>query len=201
LTFSVFVLLLITSLGIFGFLSASHLDQQLKLNTGIVDQIAILDNQIKNKENTIIDLDKQIGVIDNSINKMIEKGQAKTSLSASSQQRANRDGLNKKKDVEVGEISTLKVKKIGLDSEYKKMEAEVGPIKYITEMIYGQTDQKLLDKSVRFVIIILIFVFDPLAILLLLAFNISINKTDYDMEFLEVKNKEVMKKKKSGNGV
>ena len=84
-------------------------------------------------------------------------------------------------------LSTLKVEKIKLESEYKKIEAEVGPIKYVAELIYGSSDTKVVDKAIRFVIIMLIFVFDPLAVLLLIAFNISMkNKDDYNMEYLDM---------------
>ena len=57
-----------------------------------------------------------------------------------------------------------------------KIEAEVGPIKYVAELIYGENAQDNFDKSVRFVILILIFVFDPLAVLLLIAANISLRQ-------------------------
>ena len=68
------------------------------------------------------------------------------------------------------EIETLTEEKIGLESEYRKLEAEVGPIKYIAEFIYGEeADKNLLEEAVRWVIITIIFVFDPLAVLLLIA--------------------------------
>jgi len=68
------------------------------------------------------------------------------------------------------EIDTLTEEKIGLEAEYRKLEAEVGPIKYIAEFVYGeQADSNMLEEAVRWVIIIIIFVFDPLAVLLLIA--------------------------------
>jgi len=68
------------------------------------------------------------------------------------------------------EIDRLTEEKIALESEYRKLEAEVGPIKYIAEFIYGQSaDNNMLEEAVRWVIIIIIFVFDPLAVLLLIA--------------------------------
>ena len=68
------------------------------------------------------------------------------------------------------EIETLTDEKIQLESEYRKLEAEVGPIKYIAEFIYGETaDNNMLEEAVRWVIITIIFVFDPLAVLLLIA--------------------------------
>jgi hypothetical protein len=68
------------------------------------------------------------------------------------------------------EIDTLSEQKITLESEYRKLEAEVGPIKYIAEFVYGeQADKNMLEEAVRWVIVIIIFVFDPLAVLLLIA--------------------------------
>jgi hypothetical protein len=68
------------------------------------------------------------------------------------------------------EIETLTDEKFELESEYRKLEAEVGPIKYIAEFVYGeQADKNLLEEAVRWVIITIIFVFDPLAVLLLIA--------------------------------
>ena len=68
------------------------------------------------------------------------------------------------------EIDTLTEEKIVLEAEYRKLEAEVGPIKYIAEFVYGEAaDSNMLEEAVRWVIIIIIFVFDPLAVLLLIA--------------------------------
>jgi len=68
------------------------------------------------------------------------------------------------------EIDTLTEEKYALEAEYRKLEAEVGPVKYLAEFVYGeQADQDLLEEAVRWVILIIIFVFDPLAVLLLIA--------------------------------
>jgi hypothetical protein len=185
--FSIIVLMFITSLGIFGFLSRAHIEQQVKINTGVSSEISILDAKIKLKDDEIKDIDKQIAVIDDSINKMIEKGQAKSSLTANNAQKKNRQDLVKSKTEILEQASPLKIERVKLDAEIQKLEAEVGPIKYVAELIYGESSTEILDKAVRFVIIIIIFVFDPLAVLLLLAFNISMKKKeDYaDMEFVE----------------
>ena len=66
-------------------------------------------------------------------------------------------------------IDSLTEDKYALQAEYRKLEAEVGPIKYLAEFIYGETDQDILEEAVRWVIIVIIFVFDPLAVLLLIA--------------------------------
>ena len=71
-------------------------------------------------------------------------------------------------------ITNLNVEKFKLEAEERKLEAEVGPIKYIAELVYsGEADRDVLEDAVRWVILIIIFVFDPLAVLLLIAANIG----------------------------
>lgn len=179
------VLMLITSMGIFGFLSKAHIEQTLALNTGVTEQIKIVDNDIKFVEDSIKDIDNQISQIDSAINEMTKRGRATQSLSAINQQRKNRTTLIEQKQKEIIKLAELKKRRITYDSEFKKIEAEVGPIKYVAEIIYGGSDKDVVDKAIRFVIILLIFVFDPLAVLLLLAFNISRNR-DNVPEFLDM---------------
>ena len=67
-------------------------------------------------------------------------------------------------------IDILIDEKFDIQKEYRKLEAEVGPIKYIAEFVYGEkADTELLERAVRWVIIIIVLVFDPLAIMLVLA--------------------------------
>lgn len=74
------------------------------------------------------------------------------------------------------EIDKLTEEKFALQAEYRKLEAEVGPIKYIAEFIYGNTaDNNMLEEAVRWVIVVIIFVFDPLAVLLLIASQYTFN--------------------------
>jgi hypothetical protein len=176
-------------MGIFGYLSRAHIDQQLKINTGVTSDIQIINNQIKTKEDSINDINKQISFIDDSISKMIEKGKTKDSLSATDKQRKTRDELVSKRDREVAELNTIKTKKIQAEAESKKIEAEIGPLKYVAEFFYGESSEKVVDKAVTYVIIIIILVFDPLAIFLLIAFNQTLakNKDEYDIEFFEYK--------------
>ena len=187
LSSAIAILMLITSMGIYGFLSKAHIDQQIRMNSGIATQIPVIETQIKSKELTIQDLDKQIAVIDDAIKKLIDSGKSENALKNNEKQTSKRDELVKRKEKETADLVAIKSKKIELESELRKVEAEVGPIKYIAELFYDTSDAKLLDKAVRGVIIILIIVFDPLAIFLLIAFNISMKrKEEGHMEFLEI---------------
>jgi len=75
------------------------------------------------------------------------------------------------------EIDTLEQEKFNYSDGTRQLEAEIGPIKYVAEFISDITGSSFdISKAVRVVILILIFVFDPLAILLVLAAHISLSK-------------------------
>lgn len=174
LTIAVVILMFITSMGIFGFLSKAHIEQQVQLNTGVESEIVIIDTEIKTREADLTDIEKQILLIDNAISKLTETGQAKTSLREAEKQKKNRDTLTQKRNDIVRELNDLKTKKVKLTNEVRKLEAEVGPLKYIANLIYTNADTDQLEKAVKWVIILLVLVFDPLAVLLLIAANISL---------------------------
>jgi hypothetical protein len=149
-------------------------------------QIKIIDNNIKIKQDSVTDLNKQISVIDDALNKMIANNQAKSSLAAADKQRKTREKLVQDKNALISEMNVLNTERLRYQSKFAKIEAEVGPIKYIAELFYSGADDKALDSAVRYVILLLILVFDPLAIILLLAFNHSIRKPDdLYLEFYE----------------
>ena len=177
------ILMLITSMGIFGFLSKAHIEQQIALSSGNVQQVEIIDNKISVEDQAIKDLDIQITQIDNAISSMTQKGQAKSSLRAAEQQRKTREELTKKKSEHLQTISDLKTEKVKLEGEVKKLEAEVGPLKYIAELIYENADTNQLEKAVRWVIILIILVFDPLAVLLLIAANNGIMRHKHTLTY------------------
>ncbi len=171
---AIIVLIFITSLGIFGFLSKAHLDQ-VKPTSGNNIKIELLDNQI-NQQNLIIDrAEKQI-FIDKALEVYIEKEFVTRGLKERKKQEEERNTLNTAINEASDKIAELTNQKASLSLEQDKIEAEVGPIKYVAELIYGEQAQDNFDKAVRFVILILIFVFDPLAVLLLIAANISLRQ-------------------------
>jgi hypothetical protein len=99
------------------------------------------------------------------------------------------------------EIDKLTEEKYTLEAEYRKLEAEVGPIKYIAELIYGEdVDRDLLEKAVRWVIITIIFVFDPLAVLLLIASQYTFEWRRQDGELLRPMFATTSKVDESDNG-
>lgn len=177
LTSIVIVLMFISSMGTFGFLSKAHIEQSIKLsNTADSSQIEIINSKINFEKDYVADLDKQILQIDSAITKLTDTGKAASSLKAANQERQNRDKLVLKKEEHVKNISTLTSERIRAEGDIKKVEAEVGPVKYIAELVYGENAKSHLDSAVRAVIILIVLVFDPLAVMLLIAANIGFTK-------------------------
>ena len=172
---AIIVLIFITSMGIFGFLSKAHLDQVKPTSSNNI-KIELLNNQI-NQQQTIIDRSqKTLDQLDKALEVYIEKEYVTRGLKERAKQEEERNTLNTAINNASNKIADLTNQKANLNLEQDKIEAEVGPIKYVAELIYGENAQDNFDKSVRIVILILIFVFDPLAVLLLIAANISLRQ-------------------------
>jgi hypothetical protein len=173
LTFAVIVLIFITSMGIFGFLSKAHLDQVQPTSSNNI-KIELIDNQIKQQELIITRANKTLSLLDSTLEKYVDMEYVTRGLKEREKQKPERDALTLAINNASDTIAELSDQKGALQLEQDKIEAEVGPIKYIAELIYGDEAKDHFDKAVRWVIIILIFVFDPLAVLLLIAANISL---------------------------
>ena len=173
LTFAVIVLIFITSMGIFGFLSKAHLDQVQPVSSNNI-KIELINKQI-NQQQIIIDRSqKTLDQLDKALDKYIDMEYVTRGLKERKKQEEERNLLTTAINEASDKIAKLTLEKSELALEQDKIEAEVGPIKYIAELIYGEQAKDHFDKAVRWVIIVLIFVFDPLAVLLLIAANISL---------------------------
>jgi len=172
---AIIILIFITSMGIFGFLSKAHLDQ-VKPTTGNNIKIELLDNQINQQEKIIDRSQKTLTLLDKALEVYIDKEYVTRGLKERKKQKPERDALTLAINEASDEIFKLTNQKASLSLEQDKIEAEVGPIKYVAELIYGENAEDNFDHAVRIVILILIFVFDPLAVLLLIAANISLRQ-------------------------
>ena len=189
LTFAVIVLIFITSMGIFGFLSKAHLDQVKPTSSNNI-KIELIDKQI-NQQQLIIDrAEGQLTLLDKALEVYIDKEYVSRGLKERKKQEEERTLLNTAITDASNKIGELTLQKSELALEQDKIEAEIGPIKYIAELIYGENAKDYFDKAVRWVIIVLIFVFDPLAVLLLIAANISLRSRKVEKEEKENKIKK-----------
>ncbi len=144
---AIILLMLITSMGIFGFLSKAHLESNVVLGQNNV-QLQILSTQEKMAKDRLAYLLKQ-----------------------SEDPNKNNARLDREIRNTQNELAKITKEKLPLLTEENKLSAEIGPIKYVAELFYNTNDENFIDKAVRLVILVIIFVFDPLAVLLLIAAN------------------------------
>jgi hypothetical protein len=202
LTIAVLVLALVTSMGIFGFLSKAHLDQGIPTGD-VAAQISLLDEKISiqrelvtSERENIEAARKTLSQMDAQLSARLERGDQQSdagverAVQIRAQQRRERTALNneisasQKRIEEFNKnIQDLNIEKAPLATSYRQIEAEVGPIKYIAALIYGDNpDEATLERAVRWVIILLIFVFDPLALMLVIA-SISSYRWEFGDKF------------------
>ena len=191
---AIIVLIFITSMGIFGFLSKAHLDQ-VQPTSGNTIKIKTIDNQITRQQNIIDRSEKTLVQLDKSIEVFLNNDFATRGLKERKKQEEERNELNTAIKNASDEIAKLSTEKANLQLAQDKIEAEVGPIKYVAELIYGNDAQSHFDEAVRIVILILIFVFDPLAVLLLIAANISLRQWRMKKLLVKENHNEDLRKK------
>lgn len=165
LTASVVVLMLITSLGIFGYLSKANIETTL-VGDSYTLEMSIIDKRIDAKESQLNRLENRVATLD----KVIETARAQDRNYIDRRQQDERKEIANDIDIIIDDIVLLNEQKLPLERLQLEQESEIGPIKYVAEVIYGQEESvKYLDNAVRWVIFALIFVFDPLAVLLLVS--------------------------------
>ena len=169
------VLMLITSMGIYGFLSKSHIDAGIN-TTEISVKLERLDNRINGEQRQIDRAEKTLKQLDDRLEKMNEGWFITRGIQQREKEQEERQQLNNIIKKSESEIDKLLDKKSEYQLEVKNFEVEVGPIKYIAALVYGDEAKNYLDNTVRYVILLLIFVFDPLAVLLLISANQSYRK-------------------------
>ena len=176
-TSALVILMLITSMGIFGFLSKAHSDQSL-VSGDVTAKIAVYDEKIKTAKENIDANRKALKQMDESVDQVMgrstdEKGADKAVALRRAQQK-ERGRLIAEIETYQKTVSSLNEERAPIAADVRKVEAEVGPIRYIAALIYGDNpDENMLERSVRWLIILLIIVFDPLAVLMLIAANLT----------------------------
>jgi hypothetical protein len=164
MTIAVMMLVLLTSMGIFGFLSKAHLEHAATSGADVSAVYEEVKSEVDVDNKIIADADRQLSMLDQT---------AKDYNTIRQQQRMRKEIVADKKAA-IKRLRENNKKLAQANLEVKKIEAEVGPLKYIAELIYGKYAGSHLDSAVRAVIMMLIFVFDPLAILLLIASSTSV---------------------------
>ena len=189
LTIAIIVLVFITSMGIFGFLSKAHLDQVRPSQDNSV-QIVLIDKQINQQEIIIAMSEKTLNLLDKALEVYIDKEYVTRGLKERKKQKEERDFLNDEIRVAMDVIAKLTLNKSNIELEQLKIEADVGPLKYVAELIYGDEAKDHFDEAVRIIIMVLIFVFDPFAVLMLVAANISFKQRQMHKSLTKLEKEE-----------
>ena len=173
LSAAVAILMVLTSMGVFGFLSKAHLDQAVP-SGDIQAQVQIYDDKIRTQRDNIEAARKALRQMDEAVDQTMSRSSSEQGADKAAGLRRSqaRERGNLQNDISraQAEIVKLQEARAPVASQARQVEAEVGPIKYIAALIYGDNpDANLLEKAVRWVIILIVIVFDPLALTLLLA--------------------------------
>jgi hypothetical protein len=177
LLLAIITLSLITSMGCYGYLSKAHIDLSFSNSVSNTEQLALVQNKIDGAKGQVVNLQKQIDQIDSALDNLIKNNRAATSLAQQQAQKKNRDALVLQQDTLNKTISTLTDQKIHYETESRKAEADVGPLKYVAQLLFVQASSDDIDKTIRYLILIIVSVFDPLAIILLIAANVGIKNS------------------------
>jgi len=174
---AILMLMTITSMGIFGFLSKAHSDQSMPTGD-VIDKIAILDEQVNTQKENIDAARKALRQMDDSVDQTVARSTSEKSVTRAvdirRSQNKERSLLRNSIEEAQREIARLKQERAPIAKDLRRVEAEVGPIKYIAKFVYNDNpDQNILEKAVTWVIIMIVIVFDPLAVIMLLAAQMS----------------------------
>lgn len=176
---AVTILMFITSMGVFGFLSKAHVDQNLA-GADVSSKVAIIDEKIKVAKENIEVNRKALKQMDEIVNQTISRSTTEDGATRASsmrrQQTQERNRLISEIEKEQKTLSLLNEERAPLAAEIRKVDAEVGPIRYVAELLYDKNSPEILDKAVRFMIMALVLVLDPLALLLIISANVKDDK-------------------------
>jgi len=173
------LLMLITSMGTFGYLSKAHSDQSL-ISGDVQSKIVVYDEKIKTEKENIEANRKALKQLDEGVDQVLGRSTSEAGADKAVSLRRSQQKERSRLQAEISQsqksIAELNDARAPIAAEVRKVEAEVGPIKYIAAFVYGSTDEAILERAVTWVILLIIFVFDPLALILLISSQISFQR-------------------------
>ena len=188
LTAAIVVLMFITSMGTFGYLSKAHIEHTYSQSDNSII-IKNLEREIRSEEQLIVTAQRSIDILD----RLVSEANPKDANWIRSRQKKERQSLNSDIRSASERITALNTEITPLRQQSAALEAEVGPLKYVADLIYGESDQALLEKAVRWVIIVIVIVFDPLAVAMLLAANYGLSKNNTEEQKISTEKSEKQK--------
>lgn len=192
---AVSLLVFITSMGIFGYLSKAHVEQTISTGGNNKIRIEILENKIERQENIISDGNIVLSQLDQAVTILQEYDRIRGPEGALAVRRAQteeRENINQQINQSYNEIEDLRDDLLPLQRQQLELEAEIGPLKYIAELIYGEKAEDYFDVAVRWIIILLVSVFDPLAITMIIAGNIGLGHRNITSNISVMTEKEIL---------
>lgn len=181
---AVIILSFITSMGIFGFLSKAHLDQTL-VGADSTVELKILEDEISSERRRLENAQRSLNALD----RLVDQSDTDSAIKIRNSQAGERRRLASEISSANTIIKDLNSKASPLRKESKRIAAEVGPIKYIADLVYGESSESTLEAAVRAVIILIVLVFDPLAIILLIAANRELKEVNFSNPMLKFSKK------------
>lgn len=193
---AVILLMAITSMGIFGYLSKAHIEHSSSI-APLIEKEMIYEEKIKTLKESIEANRKNVLQLDAAVDQVMVRSADERGAERSNQIRKAQQKERIRTADEIAraqtEIQKITEEKSPISLEIKKAESDLGPIKYVADVVYGTQDRDLIDRAVRLVIFVIIVVFDPLAVLLLIAANQTYSRLK-ESSLIEIK--KVVKKKK-----
>lgn len=184
--FAVLVLMFITSMGIFGYLSKAHIDQTIQVGGNNELKIEMLERKIRRQQGIIDDSEKVVAQLDEAVETLQEYDRIRGpdgAIAVRASQAEERATLNKTIEASYNVLEEFQIELLPFKREQISLEAEIGPLKYIAELVYGKESAKdNFDNAVRWIIILIVFVFDPLAIMLLIVSTSAFKKDKIKMK-------------------
>jgi hypothetical protein len=161
------ILMVLNGIGVFGFLARARLERQLALEVVVADRAADVDSRLLVEGGVLSGLDKQIGQIDAAIEEMLRRGKLTTALALGSSLQQNRAQLSLRRQQQASLIAGLQVEKAKIATQARRAAADVGPVRYLAEAVAGPSVD--LERVVRMLTLVIVTVFDPLAVALIVA--------------------------------
>lgn len=194
LTFAVAILMLITSMGIFGFLSKAHLEQSITQGGNNELRIESIQRRIDRQNSIITDSQLVLSQLDKAVSTLQEYDRIRGpegAIAVRQSQQEERRSINETITNSYDAIEELTEELAPLRRQQIELEAEIGPLKYIAELIYADEAKNKFDEAVRWIIILIVLVFDPLAVALLLAATTRIPKGEQTRDGLLLNEKDI----------
>ena len=196
LIFAITVLILVSSIGIYGYLAKAYVGQR---NPGqeIMNRIERIDQSIAREENAISQADGALKQLDVVIDRLFELDYLGYGIDKRNEQKPEREALKNTILEAENEISILLDKRFTLKNQFDDFSVDVGPIEYIAVLLYGEDNaESNFDNAVRVLIVLLVLVFDPFAVLLMVCGNVAVDKSRDRKKRSYVRKKVVHRAKK-----